>query len=53
MKKAMIITGLALAGATAYYFISRLLKKEEAIAQPRTHHLTDVFSKAKNHAIHN
>lgn len=49
----MIIAGIALAGAAAYYVISRLLKKEDAQAQPRSHHLTDVFSKAKNHAIHN
>lgn len=50
MKKSIIISALAAAGIVTW-LLNR--KKPEVKTQPveRTHHLTKVFSKAKQHAI--
>lgn len=51
MKKTFIMVALTAAGIVAY-LLNR--KKPVETIQPveRTHHLTKVFSKAKQHAVH-
>lgn len=49
MKK-IIITLLAAAGAVAY-FLGRKKTSADTENVEQTHHLTQVFSKAKQHAI--
>lgn len=54
MNKNIIIAVSAIAGGVAAYFLLRKLwTKEEEQAPARSHHLTDVFSKAKEYATHN
>jgi hypothetical protein len=51
MKTKTVVAGLVAVAAalTTYYFIKR--KNRKTIQQPqRTHHLTDIFSKAKSYA---
>lgn len=51
MKTKAIVAGLVAlaAGLTTYYFIKRKNRKTVQPVQ-RTHHLTDIFSKAKSYA---
>lgn len=52
MKRSLMISAIAIG---AYYLIRQFLGKEEAQetmnAAPRQKHLTNAFSKAKEHAI--
>ncbi|MDB5193794.1 MAG: hypothetical protein JWQ96_3357 [Segetibacter sp.] len=54
MKRNMIIAALALAGGIASYLINRKrsdgLSDNASLAAGNTHHLTTVFSKAKQRA---
>jgi uncharacterized protein HemX len=51
MKTKAIVAGLVAlaAGLTTYYFIKKRNRKTVQPVQ-RTHHLTDIFSKAKSYA---
>ncbi len=52
MKKSLIIAGILAAGAAASFFILRRKRKRiKNVSEPveRSHHLTNVFSKAKLH----
>lgn len=54
MKKNLIIAAAALASVAAYFILRKVFSKEEEAQTPaRSHHLTDVFSKAKEFATHN
>ena len=54
MKRNMIIvTALAVAGTATYFIRKNLLSgsPEKMNEQVRSHHLTNAFSKAKQHAV--
>jgi hypothetical protein len=53
MKNKVLIAALVAAGVAAYLLIRRKFKKEEVTTPERSHHLTDVFSRAKEYAVHN
>ncbi len=51
MKKTVIISALAAAAGIATYLLTRKKAPVEPQSAERTHHLTNIFSKAKQHAI--
>lgn len=53
MKKNIIAIGIALALAGGYFLVKKLMKKGQQEQPARSHHLTDVFSRAKDLAVHN
>ena len=50
-KEYLIAAGLALAGIAGYFITKALGKKENTTTAKRTHHLTDAFARAKEHAL--
>ena len=53
MNNKIMIAGATVAAAIATYLIKRMKtsnRPSEAIAVKKSHHLTDVFAKAKNHS---
>ena len=52
-KNTLIISAVVAAGVAAYLLLRNKFRKEEATAPERSHHLTNVFSKAKEYAMHN
>jgi predicted naringenin-chalcone synthase len=53
MNRNLIIAALVAAGIAAYLFTSRRPKSNNNVTRSnvRTHHLTNAFSKAKQHAV--
>jgi hypothetical protein len=51
MKKTFIMVALTAAGVVAY-LLNRKKPAKNTVPVERTHHLTKVFSKAKQHAVH-
>ncbi len=49
MKRSLLISAIAIG---VYYLLRQILENEEnATAQPRKKHVTNAFSKAKEHAV--
>ena len=51
MKKTLIMVALAAAGIVAY-LLNRKKPAKTTVPVERKHHITKVFSKAKQHAVH-
>ncbi|MEO7210363.1 MAG: hypothetical protein ABIY35_05430 [Chitinophagaceae bacterium] len=54
MKKTLIITSIIAASSAAFiYILTRRRKRNQRIPAPvaKTHHLTNVFAKAKAHIL--
>ena len=53
MKRSLIIgSAIAIAGVVSYLLLRNKGNKAEAPIVKKSHHLTDVFSKAKEVAVH-